>query len=70
MFTKAIVKAQLAIANFKAEEKGVTAIEYAIIGCAVSALILTVFSGNGGLKAAFESALSTITSNVNAGAQL
>lgn len=65
MLTSLYVKAQLALQEFKNDERGVTAIEYAIIGVAISAIVLAVFGSDGGLQAALEGAMSTITENVN-----
>ena len=50
MLTTLFVKSSLSLENFKNDQRGVTAIEYAIIGVAMSAIVLTVF--NGGLQAA------------------
>tara|TARA_Y100001956_G_scaffold82064_1_gene101579 strand:- start:2884 stop:3099 length:216 start_codon:yes stop_codon:yes gene_type:complete len=66
MLTKAFVAAQSALYSFKNDERGVTAIEYAIIGVAISAIVLVVFNQDGGLKDALKGAMSTITSNVTA----
>lgn len=65
MLTKLFIKSSLALENFKNDQRGVTAIEYAIIGVAISAIVLTVFQGEGGLEAALSGAMSTITSNIN-----
>lgn len=62
MLTSLYTKAQLALQEFKNDERGVTAIEYAIIGVAISAIVLAVF--NGDLKDALTGAMSTITSNI------
>ncbi|MDN2483734.1 Flp family type IVb pilin [Vibrio agarivorans] len=67
MLTKMFVNAQVALQNLKNDERGVTAIEYAIIGVAISAIVLLVFNGedDGGLKGALQGAMETITSNIN-----
>ncbi|PMH46711.1 fimbrial protein [Vibrio sp. 10N.286.49.B3] len=62
MLTKLYVNTQLAVENFKKDQRGVTAIEYAIIGVAISAIVLAVF--NGSLKEALEGAMSAITDNI------
>ncbi len=64
MLTKLYVKAACALEAKK--QRGVTAIEYAIIGVAVSAVVLAVFSGSGdgSLKGALDSAMGTIKSNI------
>ncbi|WP_194438905.1 Flp family type IVb pilin [Vibrio fluminensis] len=65
MLNNLIVKAKVAADNFIHDQKGVTAIEYAIVGVAVSALVLAVFlNDNGGLQGALENAISNITSNI------
>lgn len=51
-----------AIQNFKNDERGVTAIEYAIIGVAISAIILLMF--NGTLQQALIDAIGTISDNI------
>ncbi|HIF9275000.1 MULTISPECIES: Flp family type IVb pilin [Bacteria] len=51
--------------NFFKDERGVTAIEYAIIGVAVSAIVLAVFAGDANsLKTALSGAVNTITTNI------
>ncbi|MBV1843118.1 MULTISPECIES: Flp family type IVb pilin [Photobacterium] len=62
MLTKLAIKTQIALENFKNDQRGVTAIEYAIIGVAISAIVLAVF--NGDLKDALDGAMSTISSNI------
>ncbi len=64
MLTKLFVNSQLALQSFKNDERGVTAIEYAIIGVCISAIVLAVF--NGTLRDALEGAMSTISSNIEA----
>ncbi|MDD9157236.1 Flp family type IVb pilin [Aliivibrio sp. S4TY2] len=64
MLTKLFVKSQLVLQSFKNDERGVTAIEYAIIGVCISAIVLVVF--NGTLRDALEGAMSTISSNIEA----
>ncbi|BCL72308.1 fimbrial protein [Vibrio nigripulchritudo] len=43
MLTKLFVNAQLALEKFKKDERGVTAIEYAIIAVAITGLVFAVF---------------------------
>ncbi|KXO09541.1 Flp pilus assembly protein, pilin Flp [Moritella sp. JT01] len=62
MITKLYVKSAIALHEFKKDQRGVTAIEYAIIGVAVSAIVLAVF--NGSLKDALKGAMTTITANI------
>ncbi|OOE34355.1 Flp family type IVb pilin [Salinivibrio kushneri] len=66
MLTKMYVNTRLALALFAKDERGVTAIEYAIIGVAISAIVLAVFQGDNGLQSALEGAISAITSNITA----
>lgn len=72
MLTKMYVNTRLALESFAKDKRGVTAIEYAIIGVAISAIVLTVFQGDGdsGLKGALTNAISKITSNVNSAATI
>lgn len=70
MFNKLCAKAYATTASyvhsFAADKRGVTAIEYAIIGVAISAIILTMF--NGSLRDALTGAMTTISDNIdNAG---
>jgi pilus assembly protein Flp/PilA len=67
MLTTLYVKAKLALEAFKNDERGVTAIEYAIIGVAISAIVLAVFKGGTGtgLQGALESAMTKITAAVS-----
>ncbi|EKO3774263.1 Flp family type IVb pilin [Vibrio metschnikovii] len=55
--------------SFAKDQRGVTAIEYAIIGVAVSAIVFAVFSGgedgSGGLQGALSGAMDKITDNIN-----
>lgn len=41
MITKLFVKAQVALANYKNDEQGVTAIEYGLIAAGISIVIAT-----------------------------
>lgn len=62
MLTKAFVKTQLFIQSFKNDERGVTAIEYAILGVCMSAIVLAVF--NDALYKALNDAIATISTNI------
>jgi len=62
MLTKAFVKTQLFIQSFKSDERGVTAIEYAILGVCMSAIVLAVF--NDALADALQSAVDSISQNI------
>ena len=63
MITSLYVKAKLALQEFKNDQRGVTAIEYAIIGVAISAIVLAVF--NGDLQTALKGAMTKITSAID-----
>ncbi|WP_217517750.1 Flp family type IVb pilin [Vibrio metschnikovii] len=65
MLTKLYVNTRLLLESFAKDQRGVTAIEYAIIGVAVSAIVLAVFSQDGGLKDSLTGAVETITENIN-----
>ncbi|PKF81129.1 Flp family type IVb pilin [Vibrio sp. vnigr-6D03] len=62
MLTKLFVNAQLTLENFKKDERGVTAIEYAIIAVAMSGIVFAVFGDdNAGLQKAMKAAMGKIT---------
>ncbi|EGU50309.1 fimbrial protein, Flp/Fap pilin component [Vibrio nigripulchritudo ATCC 27043] len=66
MLTKLFVNAQLAFENFKKDERGVTAIEYAIIAVAISGIVFAVFGDDkSGLKLAMEKAMAEITTTLD-----
>lgn len=48
MFLSTYIKAKLLLEEFARDERGVTAIEYAVLGVAVAAVIVAVFNGTGG----------------------
>lgn len=48
------------------DESGVTAIEYAIIGVAVSVIMLAAFAQDAALPTALSNALTTIEANITA----
>jgi pilus assembly protein Flp/PilA len=65
MFLKTITKAQAALQQFKNDERGVTAIEYAIIAVAIATIVYTVFgTGAGGLGGALSTAMGTVISKL------
>ncbi len=65
MLTKLFVNAQLALEKFKKDERGVTAIEYAIIAVAISGIVFTVFGGtNTGLGKALTDAMAKVTAKL------
>lgn len=66
LFLTGCVKAKLAITNFFEDHSAVTAIEYAILAVAVSAIVYAVFGGdNSALKGALTDAMSKVTSNID-----
>ncbi|WP_342608987.1 Flp family type IVb pilin [Vibrio tritonius] len=56
-------KFYLNVVSFFKDQRGVTAIEYAIIGVAMSAIVLSVF--NSGLSTALDGAMSSIDANIS-----
>lgn len=64
MLLSTYVKAKLALEDFKNDQRGVTAIEYAIIGVAIATIVGTVFSQNGTLKTALDNALTSISNKI------
>jgi len=46
------------------KQRGVTAIEYAVIGVGMSVIVLAVFGGDGWITDALTAALATIGSNI------
>ncbi|MBY7996569.1 Flp family type IVb pilin [Vibrio fluvialis] len=64
MLTKAYVKTRLLVESFAKDQRGVTAIEYAIIGVAISAIVLAVFNTDGSFKDVLTGALDKITENI------
>ncbi|QFI38762.1 Flp family type IVb pilin [Moritella marina ATCC 15381] len=64
MITKLYVKSAVALQEFKKDQRGVTAIEYAIIGVAISSIVLAVF--NGALRESLTAAMTTVTDNISA----
>lgn len=56
MFLSTYIKAKLLLEEFKNDERGVTAIEYAVLGVAVAAVVFAVF-GNAATGGALYDAL-------------
>jgi pilus assembly protein Flp/PilA len=66
MLTKLYVKSRLVLEAFSRDQQGVTAIEYAIVGVAMSAIVYSVFfTGDSSLKTALAKAISTISNNIS-----
>jgi len=54
------------VKRFSKNTQGVTAIEYAIVGVAVAAVVAAVFSGSGGdFQGALEGAFTKITTSIS-----
>jgi pilus assembly protein Flp/PilA len=49
MLLSTFVKAKLVLEEFKNDERGVTAIEYAVIGAAIAGVLAVVFSDTGSI---------------------
>lgn len=64
MFTSTFVKLQLALEQFKKDQRGVTAIEYAVIGVAIATILGAVFASDGALDTALDGALSTLNTKM------
>ncbi len=64
MLTRLFVNTQLFMESFRSDERGVTAIEYAILGVCMSAVVLAVF--NDALRVALTDAIKSITANIGA----
>ena len=50
--------------SYLKDERGVTAIEYAVLGVAISAIMLALFGGDSTLGGALQAAFDKITSNL------
>ncbi|KII76017.1 Flp family type IVb pilin [Vibrio renipiscarius] len=66
MLAKMYVKTKLFTEGLINDRRGVTAIEYAIIGVAISAIVLAVFSSDAGIKKALTDAVALISGNITA----
>ncbi|MDR9826112.1 Flp family type IVb pilin [Vibrio sp. FNV 38] len=65
MITQLYVKATTFLTEFKNDERGVTAIEYGLIGVAMAvALTAIFFSDTGGLMANLKAAFGVISDNL------
>ena len=63
MLTNLYVKTVVALEQFRKDERGVTAIEYAVIAVAVAGIVAAVFSttGDNTLRGALEAAFENLT---------
>ncbi|MGF1788891.1 Flp family type IVb pilin [Photobacterium swingsii] len=64
MITEMYFKVKNLIADFIEDESGVTAVEYAVIAVAMSAVLLLVFK-NGTMKDILNNAMTAIQANVD-----
>lgn len=64
--TAAYVKLQMAVSEFKSDERGVTAIEYALVAVAIATVVGAIFNDGNALSTALDSALTKISSAVTA----
>ncbi len=62
MFLSTYIKAKLLLEEFRKDERGVTAIEYAVLGVAVAAVVIAVFNGTG--NGTLDNALSEGVKNI------
>ncbi len=66
MLLSTYVKAKIALEDFKKDQRGVTAIEYAMVGVAIATIVGTVFAstGDGTLGAALKTAIGNISTKI------
>ena len=64
MLTKMYANCAAFLHSLKKDERGVTAIEYAIVAVAIAGIVATAFGSNGGLSVALTSALSAIATKI------
>lgn len=66
MFLSTFVKTKLFLEEFKNDERGVTAIEYAIIAVAIAAIVGGMFaSDSGAFKTALDGAVTKIADAID-----
>lgn len=66
MSVNAWVRVTEAARNFKSNEKGVTAVEYAIVIAGVAGIVAIIFGRDGTVSTMLNNIFSTIESNVTA----
>lgn len=64
MITKLYVKTSMFLSQFKNDERGVTAIEYGLIGVAMAVLLAATLDSSGGFIAALTNAFAKIATNI------
>lgn len=57
MITKLYIRAEQALIHFKQDQRGVTAIEYAVLGVAVAVAVTAAFKGGKGQVGPLEEAI-------------
>ena len=62
MITKLVIQTKLALMDFYNDQRGVTAVEYAIIAVAISTIVLAAF--NTDLGTALDAAMDRVVENV------
>ncbi len=68
MLTKLYVRGQMLLADLKNDQRGVTAIEYAVIAVAIAGIVTAMFvadTGNQGLESALKSAVDKVAEIIN-----
>ncbi|MFM2480198.1 Flp family type IVb pilin [Celerinatantimonas sp. YJH-8] len=65
LITLGYIKTKLAVSSFVKDQRGVTAIEYAIVAVAVAAIVAAVFGRNGQLYSALTSAFGKVSSTID-----
>ncbi|MGF1747831.1 Flp family type IVb pilin [Vibrio cionasavignyae] len=65
MMTELYVKATNFLNGLKADERGVTAIEYGLIAVAMAVLLAAVLTADGGFVANLETAFGTVATNIS-----
>ncbi|MDA0148794.1 Flp family type IVb pilin [Vibrio sp. LaRot3] len=66
MILRKYVELQVFVRSFFKDRDGVTAIEYALVGVAIAAIVAAVFTGNNNpLQAALEDGIETIADNLD-----
>ncbi len=64
MLTKLYVNSKLALENYSNDDRGVTAIEYAMIGVAMAVILGIAFSPSAGFGKAITDAFAKITTEI------
>ncbi len=63
------VKSQVSLRSVLEDQRGVTAIEYAIVGVAIAAIVAYVMGENGPLRDALLRAMTSITESIDSAGQ-